>query len=167
MTSINTSSLDQAALAFQKLPVEEQLATLGMLLQEISGSIPVHVSSMGGEIVPLIQQIHEQRQDEQLQTLSDFLANETAKGDVVALDPHPSKAMLELVPGSTQPALTRYKSLDSNARLAFWYQLGQYLGDGIPAIPSGFSLSSEANDLLTALRSLSLEQQAAFLSQVV
>ncbi|MBD1859165.1 MULTISPECIES: hypothetical protein [Leptolyngbya] len=59
MTSINTSSLDQAALAFQKLPVEEQLATLGMLLQEISGSIPVHVSSMGGEIVPLIQQIHE------------------------------------------------------------------------------------------------------------
>lgn len=57
-----------------------------MLLQEISGSIPVRASSMGGEIAPLIQQIHEQRQDEQLQTLSDFLANETAKGDEVALD---------------------------------------------------------------------------------
>lgn len=138
-----------------------------MLLQEISGSIPVRASSMGGEIVSLIQQIHEQRQDEQLQTLSDFLANETAKGGQVQLYPYPSKAMLELVPGSTQPALTRYKSLDSNARLAFWYQLGQYLGNGIPAIPSDFSLSSEANDLLTSLRSLSLEQQAAFLKAVL
>jgi hypothetical protein len=167
MTSINTSSLDQTTLAFQKLPVEQQLAALGMLLKEISGSIPASVSSMSGEVVPLVQQIQEQRQDEQLQTLSDFLANETAKGDEVALDPHPSKALSELVPGSTQPAITRYKALDSNARLAFWYQLGQYLGDGIPAIPSDFSLSSEANELLTALRSLSLEQQAAFLSQVV
>ncbi|MBW4444071.1 MAG: hypothetical protein KME10_23170 [Plectolyngbya sp. WJT66-NPBG17] len=163
MTSINTSNLDQAIVVFQGLPVEEQLATLGMLFKEISGSIPANTFGTSEESTRLIDQIKGQRQDEQLQTLSDFLANKTAKGDEVALDPHPSKALLELIPGSTQPALTRYESLDANSRLAFWYQLGQQLNDSIPV---NSSLSSEATELLTSLRSLGVEQQAAFLRQI-
>lgn len=163
MTSINTSNLDQAIGVFQGLPVEEQLATLGMLFKDISGSIPATAFGSSGESTKLIEQIKGQQQDEQLQTLSDFLANKTAKGDEVALDPHPSKALLELVPGSTQPAIARYESLDANSRLAFWYQLGQQMNDTIPA---NSSVSSEASELLTTLRSLGAEQQAAFLSQI-
>ncbi|MBE9013463.1 hypothetical protein IQ250_25045 [Pseudanabaenaceae cyanobacterium LEGE 13415] len=166
MTSINTSELDQAIVEFQGLPVEEQLAVLGSLFKEISGSIPVssfsNVSS--DKITPLIEQIQAQRSDEQIQTLGDFLSLQAAKDDAVALDPHPSKALLELIPGNTQPALARYKELDQPSRLAFWYQLGQQFSASIPA---DISLSSEADELLSLLASLGAEQQASFLSQII
>lgn len=165
MTSTNTSNLDQAIVQFQNLPVEEQLAALGLLFKALSGSIPANAfgSAASQEIMPLIEQIKGMRQDEQLQTLSDFLANQTAQGNEVALDPHPSKAMLELIPGSTQPAMTRYESLNATSRLAFWYHLGQQLDN---SIPTNSSLSPEAEQLITSLRSLSAEQQAAFLGQI-
>ncbi|GAP95572.1 orange carotenoid protein N-terminal domain-containing protein [Leptolyngbya sp. NIES-2104] len=165
MTSINTSNLDQAIVEFQSLPVEEKLAVLGFLFKDVSGSIPE--SSFNGvnsnEITPLIEQIQAQRSDEQIQTLGDFLSSQNSQGDGVALDPHPSKALLELIPGNTQPALTRYKALDQSSRLAFWYQLGQQFSN---SIPSDVSLSPKASELLTSLRSLGAEQQAAFLSQI-
>lgn len=164
MTSINTNNLDQAIAQFQSLPVEEQLAALGVLFKGLSGSIPANAfGSTSNEISPLIEQIKAMRQDEQLQTLSDFLADKTTRNDEVALDPHPSKAMLELLPGNTQPAITRYQSLDANSRLAFWYQLGQQLDSTIPV---NSSLSPEADQLISSLGSLGAEQQAAFLSQI-
>jgi hypothetical protein len=164
MTSINTSKFDQAIAQFQSLPAEEQLAALGVLFKGVSGSVPTSAFSgtNSGEITELVKQIKEQRQDEQLQTLGDLLANKTAKDDAVALDPHPSKAMVELLPGN-KPALTRYESLDANSRLAFWYQLGQQLNDTIPV---NSSLSSEANELISSLQSLSAEEKAAFLGQI-
>lgn len=157
MTSIDTSGLDQMTAIFQNLPVEQQLAVLGMLFQEVSGSIPVNALN-SEPIMPLVKQIQEQRQDEQFQTLCDFLSNET---EAVALDPHPSKALVELLPGN-KSALERYQELDANSRLAAWYQFGQQFG----SIPSDFTLSSDASECLTALRSLGIEQQAAFLSQI-
>lgn len=162
MTSMNTSNLDQAIVEFQRLPVEEQLATLGLLFRSISSSIPANGLGSSEESTRLIEQIKGLQPGEQVQTLSDLLASK-AEGDGVALDPHPSKALLELIPGGTQPALTHYQSLDANSRLALWYYLGQQFSSSIPA---DFSLSSKANELLTSLRSLSAEQQAAFLSQI-
>ncbi|MCU0548267.1 MAG: hypothetical protein MUC48_02855 [Leptolyngbya sp. Prado105] len=166
MTSIDTSHLDQAIVKFQSLSIEEQLATLGLLSKEISGAISVNAfgADTREEIAPLIDQVQGQRQDEQLQTLSDFLSSKTEQGDEVALDPHPSKALLELIPGNVEPALTRYKSLRTNSRLALWYQLAQQMGNSIPA---NFSLSPQADELLTSLRSLSTEQQERLLSQIV
>jgi hypothetical protein len=162
MTSVNTNNLDQSIAKFQSLPAEEQLIVLGALFKEISGSIPLG-SANSEEITLLVQQVQAQRQDEQIQTLGDILANQTAKDDQVALDPHPSQAMIELLPGNTQPALTRYTSLDPNARLVFWYQLGQQLSSTLPSDIS----SSEASEIFTSLRSLDTDQKAAFLSQIV
>ncbi|MBD2081599.1 orange carotenoid protein N-terminal domain-containing protein [Leptolyngbya sp. FACHB-17] len=166
MTSINTNNTDRAVSEFQKLPIEEQLVALGTLFKEVSGSVPSSAlsTSSSNEISTLIDEIKSQRHDEQLQTLGDFLTNKVDHFDGVALDPHPSKALLELLPGSTQPPLARYEALDANSRIAFWYQLGQEFSS---SIPTNAQVSPKATELLSSVRSLSAEEKAAFLGQLV
>ncbi|BAU12003.1 hypothetical protein LEP3755_25270 [Leptolyngbya sp. NIES-3755] len=168
MTSMNASDLDQAIAKFQSLPANDQLALLGLLFKNLSGSIPATAfsSANSSEMTGLIQEIQAQSTDEQVQTLGGFLRSKTGPGDEIALDPNPSKAMVELIPGNKQPTNSggdRYKAMDGNTRLAFWYQLGQQLASGIP---TDATLSSEATQLLMELQPLSPEEQASFVSQL-
>lgn len=161
-----TGDFDQVRAQFQSLPPNEQLTALGVLFKGISGSIPADALSGANSsgATSLISQIQAQSPDEQEQTLGALLSSKSSAKGEVALDPNPSKALTELIPGTpdpTRPGVEQYKSLDANARLAFWYQLGQQFSSSIPDNPT---LSKDATELLTELQSLSPEQQATFLS---
>lgn len=169
MTSVNANGVDQAMIAqFKSLPANDQLTALGLLLKEISGSIPADAFSSANstEMTSLIQEIQAQSPDEQVRTLSGFLSTKPESEGEVALDPNPSKALVELLPGHsdpTRPGVEQYKSMDANARLAFWYQLGQHFSS---SIPEDATLTKDATEVFEELRSLSPEQQAEFLTRL-
>lgn len=169
MASQNTETLAQSVRAFKRLPANEQLAALGSIYTEIGNSIsfPSGNPTASGDVQRLIEQVKQMRQENQLQFLQDVLSEEKTGQEAIALDPHPSKAMLELTPGGITPPLEQYNHLDANSRLAFWYYLAQQMGRDMVQMPANYSPSSQAESFLSTLRSSSFEQQIEFLRQVI
>lgn len=169
MTSTNTDALNQVLKDFKRLPVDEQLAALGSIYAQVGSS----VSSASGtasskDVRELTDQVKEMRQEDQLQFMRDVFSSHKNDQDEVALDPHPTKAMLELIPGVATPPLTRYQSLNANSRLAFWYQFAQEMGtDDVISMPTNYQPSSKTTEVLDTLKSCDFDQQVSFLSQVV
>lgn len=164
MTFTNTDTLDQAVKAFKRLPVDDQLAALASIYTAASGSLSSSASGIASskDVGELVKQVKEMRPDEQVQLLRDVFSNQKTQGEEEVLDPHPSKALLELIPGGVTPPLSKYDSLDTNSRLGFLYQLAQEI-----SLPTDYQLSSEATELLNSLKSVDFDQQVKFLSQVV
>lgn len=146
MTSTNTDPLSQPVAAFKKLPVDEQLAALALIYTEVSGSItPATLKRTSPDVSGgFVTQIEQMSQQEQLLALRDLLTG-----------------------AGSSPLTLEYQSLDTNSRLAMWYQLAQGLGSTIAAIPSDYIVSSEVAGFLTSLKSMDFEHLVSFLSSVV
>jgi Orange carotenoid protein, N-terminal/Nuclear transport factor 2 (NTF2) domain len=79
-----------------------------------------------------------------------------------------TQVMCDLVNHTDTPICRTYSSFGTNVKLGFWYQLSEWMKQEIVApIPEGYNLSTEASDLLQAIRQLEGGQQLTVFKDVV
>ncbi len=75
-----------------------------------------------------------------------------------------SQVMCDLANRADTPICRTYATWSANIKLGFWYQLGQWMEQGIVApIPEGYKLSANAAAVLQAIRELESGQQITVL----
>jgi hypothetical protein len=168
MTSTGTNSTQQAVKTFRKLDTNNQLLVLASIYLQIKGSLSTDPASIdkADDVGQLVHQVKEMRQENQLEFLQDVLRDRQTDENRVELDPHPSKAMLELVPG-VKPPLSRYRELEQNSRLAFWYCWGRELEGQIAQASQQAAGSNSVKELIDDLSGSNLDEKIAFLNHVV
>ncbi|MEM6254468.1 MAG: orange carotenoid protein N-terminal domain-containing protein [Cyanobacteria bacterium P01_D01_bin.156] len=141
------SAVPDAVVSIQRLPVDEQLGLLWCLYENMGGLV-TPVSPGATDRIKLagtlIYQVANLSHEEQLQFMRD------------------------LVTGANNPMTRDYGCLTSNNKLAFWYQLAEWMrsGDVIP-VPQDYKLSAPANAVLNKLIALGFNQQIAVLRLIV
>jgi len=79
-----------------------------------------------------------------------------------------SQAMCDLANRADTPICRTYGSWSPNIKLGFWYQLGEFMAQGIVApIPEGYRLSANASAVLQAIKGLEPGQQITVLRNAV
>ncbi len=79
-----------------------------------------------------------------------------------------TQVMCDLVNHTDTPICRTYSSFGTNVKLGFWYQLSEWMKQGIVAsIPAGYQLSAPASDVLQAIRQLEGGQQLTVLQDIV
>jgi hypothetical protein len=79
-----------------------------------------------------------------------------------------TQVMCDLVNHTDTPICQTYSSFGTNVKLGFWYQLSEWMKQGIVApIPEGYKLSAQASDVLHAIRQLEGGQQLTVFQDVV
>lgn len=79
-----------------------------------------------------------------------------------------TQVMCDLVNHTDNSICQTYSSFSTNAKLGFWYQLSEWMNQGIVApIPQGYKLSAKASDLLQTIRQLEGGQQLTVFQDVV
>jgi Orange carotenoid protein, N-terminal/Nuclear transport factor 2 (NTF2) domain len=79
-----------------------------------------------------------------------------------------SQVMCDLANRVDTPISRTYGNWSANIKLGFWYQLGQWMEQGIVApIPKGYQLSANAAAILQAIRNLESGQQITVLRNCV
>ncbi|MGL5077196.1 MAG: orange carotenoid protein N-terminal domain-containing protein [Waterburya sp.] len=130
----------------QRLATDDQLAALWYIYTEMGRAIaPAALEIAKFHLVErLLNQVRNASDDEQLEIMRD-LANHR-----------------------DTPAGRTYGVLKVKAKLAFWYQLAEWMTQEIVVpMPSDYSMTPEANQTLEALKRLALNQQTIVLRNVV
>ena len=79
-----------------------------------------------------------------------------------------TQVMCDLINHTDTPICRTYSYFGMNVKLGFWYQLGEWMKQGIVApIPEGYKLSAKASDALQAIRQLEGGQQLTVLRDIV
>jgi len=79
-----------------------------------------------------------------------------------------SQAMCDLANRADTPICRTYSTWSPNIKLGFWYQLGEWMEQGLVApIPKGYQLSANASAVLQAIRGLESGQQITVLRNAV
>jgi hypothetical protein len=79
-----------------------------------------------------------------------------------------TQVMCDLVNHTDTPICRTYSSFGTNVKLGFWYQLSEWMKQGLVApIPKGYQLSTQASELLQAIRQLEGGQQLTVFQDVV
>jgi hypothetical protein len=79
-----------------------------------------------------------------------------------------TKVMCDLANRIDTPICRTYASWTANIKLGFWYQLGEWMNEGLVApIPKGYQLSANAAAVLQAIRDLDAGQQITVLRNAV
>ncbi len=141
------AAVPQAVEAIQSLSIDDQLGLLWVLYENMGGLVTpaapdatLRIKITGG----LIYEVTNLTYEEQLQFMRDLI-------------------------GGVNNSLTRaYGMLSSNNKLAFWYQLAEWMRsrEVIP-IPEGYQLSATATAVLNKVVALEFNQQIAVLRLIV
>ena len=140
-------AIPKAVKAILSLPIDDQLGLLwviyenmGALVTPATPSATQRIKLTGGLIYEVANLPHE----EQLQFMRD------------------------LVGGIDNPLTRSYRLLSSNNKLAFWYQLAEWMcsGEVIPT-PEGYQLSAPATAVLNKVIALEFNQQIALLRLIL
>lgn len=132
--------------AFTQLSAEDQLALIWFAYTEMGKTITIAAPGAANMILAqgLLEQIKQMPAAAQTQVMVDL----TNRADT--------------------PICRSYASFTMNIKLGFWYQLGEWMAQGLVApIPSGYQLSSEAADVLEAIRKADSGQQITILRNAV
>jgi len=79
-----------------------------------------------------------------------------------------TQAMCDLTNRADKPICRAYAVWSPNIKLGFWYQLGEWMEQGIVApIPEGYNLSANASAVLKAIQALDSGQQITVLRNAV
>ena len=141
------AAITKAVEAIQSLSIDGQLGLLWVLYENMGGLVTPaapgateRIRLAGG----LIYQVASLSYDEQLQVMRD------------------------LVGGVNTPISRAYGMLTSNNKLAFWYQLAEWMrsGEVIP-VPTSYKLSAPATNVFNKIVSLEFGQQIAVLRLIV
>ncbi|MGF1541982.1 MAG: orange carotenoid-binding protein [Pleurocapsa sp.] len=132
--------------SFNQLSAEDQLALLWFAYTEMGVTItPAAMSAVNMVFAEqTLTQIKQMRSAEQTQVMCDLVNH-------------------------TDTAICRtYSSFGTNVKLGFWYQLSEWMKQGIVApIPEHYKLSASASDVLQAIRQLEGGQQLTVLQNIV
>jgi hypothetical protein len=131
---------------FNQLSAEDQLALIWFAYLEMGKTITIAAPGAAKMqfAEPTLQQIRQMPPQEQSQVMCD-LANR-----------------------ADTPIGRTYATWSPNIKLGFWYQLGQWMEQGIVApIPEGYTLSANANAVLDTIRGLDAGQQITVLRNAV
>lgn len=167
MTSANMDSLNKSVAAFKQLDIDDRLAALALIYQNVAGSVPANALTSSSEVTGLVGKIGELSQERQVDALRDLLPATKNDQNETTLDPNPSKALTELISGGNTIPTSEYGNMPTESKLAFWYQVAQKLGNGVVGIPSDYSPSAKVTELLSSLQSLDTEQKVNFLTQAL
>ncbi|TVP67595.1 MAG: Orange carotenoid-binding protein [Nodularia sp. (in: Bacteria)] len=169
MTSTNINPVQQSASKFKQLDIDDKLAVMGRLYTQIANQLPADMidalpTKKPAELVVQIQQVSP---EEQLYALRDLLPATKNDQDEIMLDPHPTKATVELAQGGTTIPTGEYGVMKPEAKVAFWSLLAARLGTTIIDIPHDYSLSKPATEVFNTLKSLEPNDLVSFLKQVL
>jgi Orange carotenoid protein, N-terminal/Nuclear transport factor 2 (NTF2) domain len=131
---------------FNQLNAEDQLALIWFAYTEMGSTITVAAPGAASMVFAegLMNQIRQMSQIEQ------------------------SQAMCDLANRADTPVCRAYAGFSANIKLGFWYQLGEWMEQGIVApIPEGYKLSANASSVLQAIRALDQGQQITVLRNAV
>ncbi|MBW4614897.1 MAG: orange carotenoid-binding protein [Desmonostoc vinosum HA7617-LM4] len=79
-----------------------------------------------------------------------------------------SQVMCDLANRADTPICRTYATWSVNIKLGFWFQLGQWMEEGLVApIPEGYQLSANASSVLQAIRNIDAGQQITVLRNAV
>ncbi|RCJ34733.1 Red carotenoid-binding protein [Nostoc minutum NIES-26] len=132
--------------SFNQLKAEDQLALLWFAYTEMGKSITVAAIGAANMILAqgILEQIKQMPFEAQTQVMCD-LANR-----------------------ADTPICRSYASFSMNIKLGFWFQLGEWMEQGIVApIPEGYQLSPKAASVLNAIRQADSGQQITILRNTV
>jgi Orange carotenoid protein, N-terminal/Nuclear transport factor 2 (NTF2) domain len=132
--------------SFNQLSAEDQLALIWFAYTEMGKTITVAAPGAASMILAqgVLEQIKQMPFDEQTQVMCD-LANR-----------------------ADTPICRAYASFSMNIKLGFWYQLGEWMAQGLVApIPAGYKLSSAAQGVLQTIRQADSGQQITILRNAV
>lgn len=132
--------------SFSQLSAEDQLALIWFAYTEMGKTITVAAPGAANMIIAqgILEQIKQMPAAAQTQVMQD-LANRT-----------------------DTPICRSYASFTMNIKLGFWYQLGEWMAQGLVApIPSGYQLSPEATEVLQAIQNADPGQQITILRNAV
>jgi hypothetical protein len=132
--------------SFNQLSAEDQLALLWFAYTEMGVTITSAAMSVVNIVFAeaILTQIKQMPAKEQIQVMCD------------------------LVNHTDTPLCQTYSSFGTNVKLGFWYQLSEWMKQGIVApIPAGYKLSGKASDVLQAIRKLEGGQQLTVLQDIV
>ncbi len=141
------AAVPQAVEAIQSLSIDDQLGLLWVLYENMGGLVTPAASDATERIKlagGLIYEVTNLSEEEQLQFMRDLI-------------------------GKVNNPLTRsYGFLSSNNKLAFWYQLAEWMrsGEVIPT-PGDYQLSAPATAVLNKVVALEFNQQIAVLRLIV
>lgn len=141
------AAVPKAVEAIQSLAVDDRLGLLWVLYKNM-GSLVTPAAPGATERIrlagTLIYEVANLPKDEQLQVMRD------------------------LVSGANTPLTRSYGCLSSNNKLAFWYQLAEWMheGEGI-AIPTDYQLSLPTQAVFNQIVTLEFNQQIAVLRLIV
>lgn len=130
----------------QRLETDDQLAALWYIYTEMGRSIaPAALEVARFHLAErLLNQVRNASREEQLEIMRDLVNNRDT------------------------PAGHTYGALNVNAKLAFWYQLAEWMTQEIVVpMPSDYSIALEADQALEALKRLDMNQQTIVLRNVV
>jgi hypothetical protein len=131
---------------YAQLSVEDQLALLWFAYTEMGKSITV--AAMGSANMILAQGLLEQIKQ------MPFAAQ--------------TQVMCDLANHSDTPICRSYASFSMNIKLGFWFQLGEWMAEGLVApIPPGYQLSPGAATVLDIIRKADSGQQITILRNTV
>jgi hypothetical protein len=131
---------------FNQLVVEDQLALIWFAYLELGKTLTIAAPGAASMALaePVLNQIRNMTFAQQNQVMAD-LANR-----------------------ADTPICRTYAVWSANLKLAFWYQLGQWMEQGIVApIPEGYRLSANASAVLEAIKLLDSGQQITVLRNAV
>jgi hypothetical protein len=141
------AAVPQAVEAIQSLSIDDRLGLLWVLYENMGGLVTPaapgateRIKLAGG----LIYEVAKLSYQEQLQFMRDLIA------------------------GVNTPLTRSYGFLSSNNKLAFWYQLAEWMRsrEVIPT-PEGYQLSAPANAVLNKIVALEFNQQIAVLRLII
>ncbi|MBO3463616.1 orange carotenoid-binding protein [Aetokthonos hydrillicola Thurmond2011] len=132
--------------SFNQLSAEDQLALLWFAYTE-----------MGVTITPAAMQV------------VNIVFAEKTLTQIKQMSAHEqTQVMCDLVNHTDTEICRTYSSFGTNVKLGFWYQLGEWMKQGIVApIPEGYKLSTQASDVLEAIRLIEGGQQLSILQDIV
>ena len=141
------ATVPQTVEAIENLSIDDQLGLLWVLYENM-GSLVTPAAPDASERIKiaggLIYQVLNLSHEEQLQ----FMRNLVAKVNT--------------------PLTRSYGTLTSNNKLAFWYQLAEWMRSGeVIATPEDYQLSAPANTVLNKVIALEFNQQIAVLRLIV
>lgn len=125
-----TTLVPEVSARFQRLTTDDQLALLWFVYAEMGKSVtPAAPGAARLHLAEgLLNQIRNLASHEQLAAMRDLAARRNT------------------------PISRAYGALSVNTKLAFWYQLAQWMDEGtVIAMPQGYALSNDARDLLGVL----------------
>ncbi len=145
-TTQSNDAVTEVTALFKCLSVDDQLATFWFIYTELGRSItPAAPGSARLQLAEgLLNQIKALSFDEQLQVQRDIAT------------------------GLNTPYSRSYGVLSPNTKLAFWYQLAQWMEQGfVVPVPAGYTLNRDSAQVLEALKRLDIGQQITVLRNIV